>query len=187
MAAVQGPGFPDAAMGDSSTVAGFHLDGVVEGHAVEGLVELAFAAKAGEEAADGFAGEACHAAEIFMSELHEEGEREAGEFDGVVEVVHASEVEEGASEFAGGGGVKREAACREDGAVVFAGESLGDASTDVWVKGHEVEEVRTGDGLDEARFAGFRGGAVRLVLDEGGEAEEVAGSSDAEEEAAAFG
>ena len=52
-------------------VAGFHLDGMVEGHAVEGLVELAIAAEAGEEAADGFAGEAGHTAEVFVGKLHD--------------------------------------------------------------------------------------------------------------------
>jgi hypothetical protein len=46
---------------------------MVESYAVVQLVELAFAAKAGEKAADGFAGEACHAAKLFVREPHEEG------------------------------------------------------------------------------------------------------------------
>ena len=59
--------------GAASAVAGLHLDGMVESYSVVDLVELAFAAKAGEEAADGFAGEACHAAKLFVREPHEEG------------------------------------------------------------------------------------------------------------------
>ena len=179
--------FSGAGLGEISAVAGFHLRGVVEGHAVLGLVDLAFAAEAGEEAADGLAGQAGHAAEVFVGEGHEEGEGEAGKFGGIVEVVDAGEVEEGAGELAGGGGVQGEAAGGENGAVVFACEGMGDDSADVRVEGHEVEEVRAGDGLDEAGFEGLCGGAAGLVLDEGSEAEEVAGASDAKEEAAAFG
>ena len=59
--------------GAASAVTCLHLDGMVESYAVVQLVELAFAAKAGEKAADSFAGEACHAAKLFVREPHEEG------------------------------------------------------------------------------------------------------------------
>ena len=64
----------DAARRAALAVPGFHLDGVVEGHAIVDLEDVAIAAEAGEEASDGFAGEAGHAAEIFVGKLHEEAE-----------------------------------------------------------------------------------------------------------------
>jgi hypothetical protein len=50
----------------------------MEGHAVVVLVDEAFAAEAGEEATDGFPGEAGHAAEVFLVEVHEERDGEVG-------------------------------------------------------------------------------------------------------------
>ena len=79
-------------------VARFQTVGVVEGHAVVGLIDEALAAEAGQEAADGFAGEAGHATELFLIEFHVEGDRKAGAGETVVEVVHACPVEEGAGE-----------------------------------------------------------------------------------------
>jgi hypothetical protein len=173
-------------VGRWSAVAGCHLDGMVEGHAVEGLVKLAFATEAGEEAADGFAGEASHAAELFMGELHEEGEGEISVEGAVAGLVWASEVKESAGQFAGGRGVEGEPACGEDGPVVFAGEGLGDALADVGIAGHEVKEVSAWDGLDDAGFEGFGGNAIGCSLEEGGKSEEVARAGDAEEEKSAF-
>jgi hypothetical protein len=94
---------------------------MVEGHAVVDLEDVAFATEAGEEAADGFAGEAGHAAEVFMGQLHEEGDGEIGMNGGAVEFVHAGEVEKGAGELTGGGGVEGEATGGKDGAVVLVG------------------------------------------------------------------
>ena len=103
-------------------VAGFHLEGMVESHAVVDLEDVAFVAEASEEAADGFAGEASHAAEIFVGELHEEGDGEIGMGEGAVGLVRTGEVEEGAGELAGGGAVKSEATGGEDGVLVLACE-----------------------------------------------------------------
>ena len=121
------------------------MDGVVECHAVVDLVDVAFAAEAREEAADGFAGEACHAAEIFVGKQHEEGDGEIGTGGGAVEFVYASEVEEGAGELAGCGAVKREATGGEDGAVVLACEGQGRGAADVGVGFHEADEVGARD------------------------------------------
>ena len=77
---------------------------MVEGHALIGLVDLAFAPEASEGAAYGFAGEASHAAQLFVGELHGERDGETGVGGAIVEFIHAGPVEEGACEFAGGGG-----------------------------------------------------------------------------------
>ncbi len=74
-------------------VAGFEAAGVVESHAVVVLIDEAFAAEAGKEAADGFAGEAGHAAEIFLAKLHVEGNGEVGWGGAVAAVVCACPVE----------------------------------------------------------------------------------------------
>jgi hypothetical protein len=136
----------------ASAVAGLHLDGMMEGHSVVDLVELAFASKAGEEAADGFAGEAGHATKLFVRELHEEGERKIGVEGAVAGFVRASEVEEGAGKFASGGGMESEAASGKDGAVVLASEGLGNELTDNGGVGHEANKVRAGDGFDDTGF-----------------------------------
>ena len=158
-----------------------------EGHAIVGLVDEAFAAEAGEEAADGFAGEAGHAAELFLVELHVEGDGEAGMGGAVVEVIHAGPVEEGAGELAGGGGVESEAACGEDGAVVLARHGESDGAADVGVGVHEADELGARDGFDDGGDKGFGGDAIEGVFAQGGEAEDIAGAGDAEEEEAAFG
>jgi hypothetical protein len=157
-----------------------------EGHAVVDLVDVALAAEASKEAADSFAGEASHAAEIFVGELHEEGEREVSEGDIAIGLLGASEVEEGAGELASGRGMEGEAAGGKDGAVVFARQGLDNVVADVGVLGDEAEEVGPGNGLDDAGGKGFGRTAVKSVLQERGEAEEVAGRGDAEEEKPAF-
>ena len=160
---------------------------MVEGHAVVDLEDMAFAAEAGEEAADGFAGEAGHAAEVFVGKRHEEGDGEIGVGGGAVGLVDAGEVEEGAGELAGGGGVKREAAGGEDGAVVIVGEGEGGGAANVGVGFHEANEIAAGNGFNGAGGQGFGGDAIECVLLQGGEAEDVAGAGDAEEEEATFG
>jgi hypothetical protein len=167
-------------------VAGFELDRVMEGHAVVGLVDQAFAAEAGEEAADGFAGEAGHAAELLMGELQEEGDGEIGMDGGVVQFVHASQVEEGAGELASGGGVESEAPGGEEGTVVVAGDGQSGGAADVGVGFHEAKEVDAGNGFDGAGDDGFGGDAIESVFVQSGEAEDVAGAGDAEEEETAL-
>jgi len=177
----------DAAREDASAVVGFHLDGVVEGHAVVDLEDVAFAAEASEEAADGFAGEACHAAEIFVGKRHEEGDGEIGMGGVGVELIHAGEVEEGAGEFAGGGGMKSEAAGGEDGAVVLAREGQGGDAADIGVGFHEANEFGSGNGFDGAGGEGLCGDAIEGLLLQSREAEDIAGAGDAEEKETAFG
>jgi hypothetical protein len=177
----------DAAMEDASAVAGFHLDGAVERHLVVDLKDVAIVAEASEEAADGLAGEAGHAAEIFVGKFHEEGDGEIGMGWGAVELVHTGEVEEGAGELAGGGGVKSEATRSEDGAVVLACEGQSGDAADIGVGFHEPDEFAAGNGFDGAGGEGFRGDAIEAVLVQSGEAEDIAGAGDAEEKEAAFG
>lgn len=160
------------------------MDGVGKGHAVVDLKDVAFAAEASEEPADGFAGEAGHAAEVFVGKLHEEGDGEVGV--GAVEVVHARQVEEGAGELAGGGGLKSEAAGSEDGVGIFPSESqCGDAG-DLGVDFHEADEFVAGDGFNGAGGKGFGGQAIDGVLMQSCEAENIAGAGDAEQQEAAF-
>jgi len=172
-------GFSDASMEEASAVAGFHLDGVVERHAVVDLEDVAFAAEASEEAADGFTGEAGHAAEVFVGQLHEERDGEVGVGGGAVELVYAGQVEEGASELAGCGGVKSEATDGEDGAVVLACEGQGGDAADLGVGFHEADEVGAGDGFDGGGGEGFCADAVDTTLIQSGEAEDIAGAGDA--------
>jgi hypothetical protein len=160
---------------------------MVESHAVVKLVELAFAAKASEKAADGFAGEACHAAKLFVRELHEEGEGEIGVEGAVAGLVRAGEVEEGAGEFASRGGMESEAASGKDGSVVFAGEGLGNELTDTGGVGHEANKVGARDGSDDTGFEGFGRYAIAGSLKQRRKPKEVAGAGNAEEEKTAFG
>jgi hypothetical protein len=167
-------------------VAGFKAAGVVEGHAVVALVDEALAAEAGEEAADGFAGEACHAAELFLVELHVEGNGDVGWGGAVAAVVCACPVEEGAGEFAGGGGVESEATRGEEGALILACDGQSGDEADVGVGLHDTDEVGARDGFDSAGGEGLGGDAVSGLLVQGGEAEDVAGAGDAEQEEAAI-
>ena len=121
-----------------------------------------------------------------MGELHEEGDREVGEGGVAVGLLGASEVEEGTGELAGSRGIESEAPGGVHGTVVFARQGLNDAVADVWVLGHEVKEVGAGDGFDDAGTKRFCSNAVESLLEQGGEAEEVAGGGDAEEEKAPF-
>ena len=123
----------------------FEPAGVAEGNAVGALFEEAFAAEAGEETADGLPGEADHAAEVFLVEVHGEGDREVAGGSVVGDVVHAGTVEQGAGELTGGGGVESEAAGGEEGAVVVAcnGE-CGDAAY-VGVGFHDAGEASGGN------------------------------------------
>ncbi len=167
-------------------VAGFELVGVIEGHTGLGLADEAFAAKAGEETADGFAGEAGHAAELFVGELHAEGDWEVGGRGSVVAIVFTGPVEKGAGKLTGGGGLEGEPAGGENCTVVVADDGLGDAEAYFGVGIHEVEEAVAGDGFDDGGGEGFCGDAIEGVLEQGGEAEEVTGGGYAEEEEAAI-
>jgi hypothetical protein len=196
LAAKKGTGAPapvreikrlDAARGAALAVAGFHLDGMVEGHAVVALIDEAFAAEAGEEAANGFAGKAGHAAKVLVGKLHEEGDGKIGVGGGIVGLLNAGEVEEGAGELTGGGAAKREAACGEHGAVVRMGDRQRGNEADVGVAFHEAYEVGARDALDHARREGFDSNAIEGVLAQRSEADDIAGAGHAEEKEAAFG
>jgi hypothetical protein len=173
-------------MGRRLAVAGFQAAGVVEGHSVVALIDKALAAEAGEEAAHGFAGEPCHAAELFLVELHVKGNGEVG-MDGRVDAfVQTGPVEEGAGEFAGGGGVESKAARGEEDALILACNGQSGDEADVGVGLHHAYEVGAGDGFDGAGGEGLGSDAVGGLLVQSGEAEDVAGAGDAEEEEAAI-
>lgn len=165
---------------------GVELIRLVEGHQVVVLGDEALAAEACEEAADGFAGEAGHIAELLMGEMHEEGDGEMGRNRRVVQIVHASQVEESAGEPADGGAMESEATGREDGAVVLAGHGTSGGAADVGVGFHEVDEVGAGNGLDDAGDEGFGGDAIECAHVQSGEAKDIAGAGDAQEEETAF-
>lgn len=151
-----------------------------------GLVDEAFASKAGEQAADSLAGEACHATKIFLVELHRKGNgdmRMGGTGSGVVVV---RPVEQGTGEFASGGGVESEATRGEDSAVVLARDGKSGDAADVGVGLHEADVVGAGNGFDGAGGEGFGANAVNGVFLKSGEAEDVTGTGDAEEEQAAL-
>jgi len=167
-------------------VAGFEAAGVVEGHAVVALIDQALAAEAGEEAADGFAGEASHAAELLLVELHEEGDGEVGRNRRVGAFVQAGPVEEGAGELAGGGGVEGETPRGEEGALIFACDGQSGDKADVGVGLHDADVVGAGDRFDGAGGEGLGSDAVGGLLVQGGEAEDVAGAGDAEQEETAI-
>jgi len=152
-----------------------------------GLVDEAFATEAGEEAAYGLSRKAGHAAELLMSELHQEGDGEIAMGGAVVEVAHACPVKEGAGEFTCGGGAESEAARGEQGAVVLASEGQSGGTANVGVGFHEADEVGAGDGFDSAGTKGFGGEAVEGVFAQSGEAEDVPGAGDAKQEEAAIG
>ena len=167
-------------------VSSFEAAGVVEGHAVVALIDQALAAEAGEQAADGFAGEACHAAKLFLIKLHVEGDGDVG-WGGVVgAVVCAGPVEKGAGEFAGGGGVEGEATRGEEGALIFACDRQSGDEADVGVGFHDADEVGARDGFDGAGGEGLGSDAVSGLLVQGGEAKDVAGAGDAEQEETAI-
>jgi hypothetical protein len=159
---------------------------VVEGHAIVGLIDLAFAVEAFEGAADGFPGEPGHATKLFVRELHEEGDGEIATDGAVVEVVHAGPVEEGARELTGGGGGERETAGGEEGAVVLASEGQSGGAADVGVGFHEENEIGAGDALDGAGHEGFGSDAIECVFAQSGEAEDVAGTGDTKEQQTAI-
>jgi len=168
-------------------VAGFQVVGTGERYAVVREVDEAFAAKAGEEATDGFAGEANHVAELLVSKLQGEGDGEAGSGGNAVELAGAGQVEEAAGEFSGGGGTQREASGGLKGTVVLARKGQGGGAADVGVGFHEAHKVSARDGLDGATGEGFDGGAMKGVGAEGGEAKDFAGAVDAEKEQPACG
>jgi len=163
-------------------VSGFEAAGVVEGHAVVVLIDEALAAEAGEEAADGFAGEACHAAELFLVKLHVEGNGNVGWVRAVTAVVCAGPVEKGAGEFSGGGGVESEATRGEEGALILARNGQSGDEVDLGVGFHGADEIGAGDGFDGARAERLGSDAVGGLLVQSGQAEDVAGAGDAEQE-----
>jgi hypothetical protein len=166
-------------------VAGFQAVGVVEGHAVVALIDQALAAEAGEQAADGFAGESRHAAELFLVKLHVEGDGEVGECGGFAAAVCAGPIEEGAGEFAGRGGVESETARGEEGALILASDGQGGDEADVGVGFHDADEVGAGDGLDGAGGERLCADTVDGLVMQRGEAEDVARAGNAEQEQAA--
>jgi hypothetical protein len=157
-----------------------------EGHPVVALFDVAFTAEAGEQTADGFAGETSHAAELFVGEFEEEGDREIGAGGCFNEVIGAGEVEEGTCEFASGGGVEGEAASGEDGAVVLAGQGESDDTVDVGMIPHEADEVAAWDGFYGGGAKGFGADAVDGVIVQGCETEDIAGAGDSKEKKPAF-
>lgn len=167
-------------------VAGFEAAWVVEGHAVVALIHETFAAEAGQKAADSFAGEADHAAKVFLIELHEEGDGEVGVGGEAAEVVGTRPVEKGAGELAGGRGVEGEAASGEDGAVVLAGQGESDDTVDVGMIPHEADEVAAWDGFYGGGAKGFGADAVDGVIVQGCETEDIAGAGDSKEKKPAF-
>jgi len=110
------------------------------------LIDEAFATELGEEAGDGFARDAGHAAEFFVGEGHGEGYGEVGMDGRNVEVVHACPIEECAGQPAGGGGGMAEAAGAEKCCVVVAGDGDGGDGAEFGGVVHEAEEVGSGDG-----------------------------------------
>lgn len=167
-------------------VAGFEAIRVVEGHAVVALIDKAFAAEAGEESADGLSGEPCHAAELFLVKLHVEGNGEVGWGGVVAAVVCAGPVKKGAGKFPGGGSVESEATRGEEGALILACDGQSGDEADVGVGLHDADEVGAGDGFDRAGGEGLGTDAVSGLLVQSGEAEDVAGAGDAEEEETAI-
>ena len=163
-------------------VAGLKATGVVESHAVVALIDEALAAEAGKEAADGFSGEACHAAELFLIKLHVEGDGEVGWGRAVAAVVGAGPIKKGAGEFTGGGGVESEATRGEEGALVLACDGQSGDEADVGVGFHNADVVGAGDGFDGAGRQGFGSNAMNGLLMQGGEAEDVARAGNAEQE-----
>ncbi len=163
-------------------VEGFEFLGLGEGEALPVLGDQALLAEGSEEAGDGFTGEAGHAAELFMGEGHGKGEGRGG--DGGF--AHAGPVEERGGELASGGGGERETAGAEQGGVVLAGHGAGGVGGDIGGGLHEAEKVGAGDGLDGGGLEGLRGDAIAGAVQNGGEAEDVAGTGDAEDQQAAF-
>ena len=151
-----------------------------------GLVEETFAAEFCEEAGDGFAGDAGHAAELFVGEGHGEGDGKIVVLGAVVEVIHAGPVEEGAGEFAGSGVGESEASGAEDGGVVVAGHGGGGGVAGVDEVVHEADEIVAGNGFDGAGIEGDGSDSIEGSGKECGEAEDVAGAGDAEQEEAAI-
>jgi len=151
-----------------------------------GLVEETFAAEFCEEAGDGFAGDAGHAAELFVGEGHGEGDGKIVVLGAVVEVIHAGPVEEGAGEFAGSGVGESEASGAEDGGVVVAGHGGGGGVAGVDEVVHEADEIVAGNGFDGAGIEGDGSDSIEGSGKECGEAEDVAGAGDAEQERASF-
>ncbi len=101
-------------------------------------------------------------------------------------VVHARPVEEDTGELAGGRGVESETTCGEYRTVVVACDRQGGDAADVGVSFHELHEVGPRDGLDSAGDESFRADAVQCSFMKRGEAEDIAGTSDAEEEETAL-
>ena len=102
-------------------IAGCEATGVVKGHAVVALLDEAFAAETCEEAADGFARQADHAAEVFLTELHAEGDGKVCQARALGSVVGAGPVDECTGELTRGRGMEGEATRGEEGALVLAG------------------------------------------------------------------
>jgi hypothetical protein len=101
-------------------------------------------------------------------------------------VVHASPVEKNTGELAGGRGVKSEATGGEHGTVVVACDRQSGDAADVGVSLHEVDEVGARNGFDGAGDEGFRADAVEGSFVQSGEAKDIAGTRDAEEEETAL-
>ena len=108
-----------------------------------------------QQAADGFARNASHAAELFLAELHAEGDGKVTVGRTVVQLIHTCPVEQRSGEFAGCGGVQGEATSGEECAVVLKRESLGGDECHVGVRLHESEEVDAGDVFYDGGSGGF--------------------------------
>jgi hypothetical protein len=74
----------------------------------------------------------------------------------------------------------------EDGAVVFASDGEGGGAADVGVSFHDAEIDEAGDGFNDGGGEGFCTDTVKGAFVQGGEAEDVPGAGNAEEEEAPF-
>ncbi len=150
-----------------------------------GLLDEALAAEFEEDAGDGLAGDADPVAEFLVGEGHGEGDGLIEGCGGVVVMIGLGPVEERAGELGGGGVGEGEAGGATRGAVIVAGHGLSDVAGDVGVGVHEANEVGAGDVLDGGGDQSFRSDEMARAAEQRGEAEDFAGTSDAEAEKAA--
>jgi hypothetical protein len=165
----------------------FELVGVMEDHLLIDLFDEAFATELSEQAGNGFAGDAGHAAEFFVGEGHGEGDREIHVAGEILEFVGAGPVQESVGEFAGGIAGEGESPSAKEGRVVFAGESDGSATAN-FVEGlHEANEVGAGNGFEGAGAESDGGHAMGRALKQSSEADDLAGYGNTQKQHATFG
>jgi hypothetical protein len=82
--------------------------------------------------------------------------------------------------------MESEATRGEEGALILACDGQSGDEADVGVGFHDADVVGAGDGFDGAGGEGLGGDAVGGLLMQSGEAEDVAGAGDTEEEETAI-